>query len=229
MPVIVMCSTKGGVGKSTIAAVLAQVYAKAGSTVTVLDADPNQPLATWAAQFPDDVPERLEVLANITEENVVEEIEAATARSSFVIVDVEGSANIALTYAISEADLVLVPIQGKQLDANQAGRVVKLIDRQSNMIRRKIPYRVIFSRTNVLSSREEKHVRRSLEAAGMPILPVTIVERAAFSSIFQLGGTIYQLGKDDVAAPEKAVANAQALANAVLAEIQTLKKKREAA
>ena len=46
MPVIVLCSTKGGVGKSTTALVLAQVYAQAGSEVTLIDADPNQPLAT---------------------------------------------------------------------------------------------------------------------------------------------------------------------------------------
>ena len=67
MPVIVLCSTKGGVGKSTTALVLAQVYAQAGSEVTLIDADPNQPLATWAKRFGDSVPKSLEIVGEVTD------------------------------------------------------------------------------------------------------------------------------------------------------------------
>lgn len=40
MPVIVMASPKGGVGKSTCAVLLASEFARMGAEVTVLDCDP---------------------------------------------------------------------------------------------------------------------------------------------------------------------------------------------
>lgn len=226
MPVIVMCSTKGGVGKSTTALVLSQVFVAAGSSVTLIDADPNQPLATWNQRFKESVPAKLKVVGNVNEDSVVEEIDQAAARDPFVIVDLEGSANVTASYAIGRADLVLIPMRGKQLDADQAGRVVGLIERESKVFRRKIPYRVMFSMMSVLQSREQKHIRENLESKGIPILRGAMVERAAFSAIFQLGGTIFDLDREDVSNPEAAQRDAQALAEAV---IETLREVEAAA
>lgn len=216
MPVIVLCSTKGGVGKSTTALVLAQVYAAAGSSVTLIDADPNQPLATWAARFRDTVPEKLKVIGGIDEESIVDAIDSAAEQHPFVIVDLEGSANLTASYAISRADMVLIPMRGKQLDADQAGRVIALIERESKAFRRKIDYRVVFSMTTALQSKEQRHIRTSLEEKGIPILPAAMMERAAFSAMFQLGGTIFDLTDDDVSNPKAALTNAQQLAAAVI-------------
>ena len=47
MPVVVFANPKGGAGKSTSALVLAQTFAKAGASVTVIDADPNRPILDW--------------------------------------------------------------------------------------------------------------------------------------------------------------------------------------
>src|SRR5215831_3074818 len=48
MPTIAITSSKGGSGKSTTAALLAMTLAEHGATVTVIDADPNRPIAKWA-------------------------------------------------------------------------------------------------------------------------------------------------------------------------------------
>ncbi len=219
MPVIVLCSTKGGVGKSTTALLLAQVYAEAGSQVTLIDADPNQPLATWASRFTKSVPERLEIIGGVTEETVVEVIDDAAERKPFVIVDLEGSANVTASYAISRADLVLIPMRGKQLDVDQAARVVSLIERESKVFRRQIPYRVMFSMIGMLQSREQKHIRATLDGKGIPVLDTALFERAAFSAIFQIGGTIFDLTADDVSNPKAAQENATAVAQSVIAAL----------
>lgn len=220
MPVIVLCSTKGGVGKSTTALVLAQVFAAAGGEVTLIDADPNQPLATWAKRFADNVPANLTVRGNVDEDSILEVIDTASAECPFVVVDLEGSANMTASYAISRADLVLIPLRGKQLDADQAGRVVSLIEREKKAFRREIPYRVIFSMTSALQSREQRHIRETLQAKGIPILPASMTERAAFSAIFQLGGTVFDLTKEDVSNPLAAAQNARDVASAVLNTLQ---------
>lgn len=49
MPVIVMASPKGGVGKSTCAVILTSEFARMGAQVTVLDCDPNKSLTRWAS------------------------------------------------------------------------------------------------------------------------------------------------------------------------------------
>jgi chromosome partitioning protein len=133
-----------------------------------------------------------------------------------VIVDLEGTANMAVSYAIGRADLVLIPMRGSQLDADQGARVIKVIARQAQAFRRTIPYAVLFTCTSVLRGRDFRHIAASLQDAGIPILPAEMVERAAFRAIMQIGGTIYDLGPGDVANPEAAIENAEAVAAAVV-------------
>ncbi|WP_337770750.1 ParA family protein [Sphingobium yanoikuyae] len=46
MPTIAFISPKGGVGKTTVALLLASQLAR-GAKVTVIDTDPNHPVAAW--------------------------------------------------------------------------------------------------------------------------------------------------------------------------------------
>ena len=217
MPVIVFANSKGGVGKSTSTVVLAQVLAKRGASVALIDADPNQPLAAWVARDKDRVPPNLTLIDRITEHTINDAIDDAAMRHAFVIVDLEGSANMAVSYAIGRADLVLVPMQGSQLDADQSRRVIDLIRREEKAFRRDIPYSVFFTRTSAaIRSRDLAHIQNDLQAASIPVLPVELTERAAFRAIMQLGGTLYDLSSDEVSRPEAAIENAEAFGRAIL-------------
>ena len=48
MPTISFASSKGGAGKSTSAVLLATELAQRGTSVIVIDADPNQPVLRWS-------------------------------------------------------------------------------------------------------------------------------------------------------------------------------------
>ncbi|MCV9910175.1 ParA family protein [Brucella sp. HL-2] len=220
MPVIVTCSTKGGVGKSTTALLMAQVLAAAGSRVTVVDADPNQPIARWASRT-EKMPENLRVIPKVNEQNVLDVIDETAAQDPFVIVDLEGSANLTTTYAISRADLVIIPMKGKQLDADEAAKIVSLLEREGKAFRRQIPYRVMFSMTTALRSKEMRHIEKMLRESGIPMLGTAMAERAAFSAIFQLGGSIYDLTADDVANPHTAIVNAEAVTDDIVEQLRS--------
>ena len=132
MPVISFVSSKGGAGKTTAAVILATVLADAieeagAGSVALLDADPNQPIVRWAASA--ELPQKLTVLGSITEDNILETIEYEARSRKFVIVDTEGSANLALNYAMSQSHLVVIPVQASHLDADEAARTIKLIER----------------------------------------------------------------------------------------------------
>ncbi len=223
MPTILFASSKGGVSKSTSAVVLGTQLATHGASVTMIDADPNHPVATWAKR--PGRPESLTVVSNVNEQNIMDEIEAAEERSAFVIVDVEGTASLTVAYAISRADLVIIPVQGSQLDAAEAAKAIKLIRQQEKAFERRIPFVVLLTRTSAaILPRTLRHIRAELEGAGVPILVTQMHEREAFRAIFSFGGTVETLRPDQVGGLEGAIANARAFA----AEVVALLKKHRA-
>lgn len=216
MPTIVFASSKGGVGKSTSAVVLASELARKGAGVTILDADPNRPVSQWARR--PGRPENLTVSADVTETTVIDLIEQAAARTPFVVVDLEGTASMTVAYAISRADLVVIPTQGSQLDAAEAAKAVKLIRQQEKAFGRTIPYAVLFTRTSTaIRPRTLQHIQGELGRHGVPVLQAQMHERDAFRAIFSFGGTLQDLDPGQVSNLPVAIANARAVASEVIA------------
>jgi chromosome partitioning protein len=219
MPTIVFASPKGGAGKSTSAVVLACELARRGAAVTIIDADPNRPVSAWARR--PGRPEALEVVAEVTEETVIDAMEGAAARVPFVIVDLEGTASLTVAYAISRADLVVIPSQGSQLDAAEAAKAVKLIRQQEKAFARRILHAVLFTRTSAaIKPRTLQHIRAEFEAHGVPALQTQMQEREAFRAIFSFGGTIDSLKAGQVSGLEGAMKNARAFAAEVVAMLR---------
>jgi chromosome partitioning protein len=137
MPVVVFASPKGGAGKSTSAVLLATELAGKGAPVVLIDADPNRPLTRWASR--PGKPPSLEVISDVAEDTITDTIDRAAARFTFVVVDLEGTASMMVGYAMSRADLVVIPTQGSFLDAAEAVKAVKLLRVQERAFRRRIP------------------------------------------------------------------------------------------
>ena len=215
MPVIVFASPKGGVGKSTSAVLLGVELALKGAAVSIIDADPNKPVSDWAKR-PGRPPD-LAVLADVTEDTVIDEIEAAASRTPFVIVDLEGTASMMVAYAISRADLVIIPTQGSQLDAAQATRAIKLIRQQEKAFGRQIPYAILFTRTSAaIRPRTLQYIQDEFRRHGVPAFDTHIHERDAFRGMFSFGGTLEALNPGQVSNLEAAIANARAFAGEVV-------------
>jgi chromosome partitioning protein len=219
MPTIVFVSPKGGAGKTTSSLILAEQLARAAD-VTVIDADPNRPIASWAKG--DAKPDRLHVVADADEENIIERIEEAAARTPFVIVDLEGTASKIVLMAISQADLVIVPTQGSQLDAEQAGRAFRVIQQQEKMSRRRVPYSVLLTRTNsAIRTRTLSHIEKGLVAASIPVFDTELNEREAFRAIFSFRRPLAGLNSSEVANLDKAIVNAEQFAQEVIATLRS--------
>lgn len=213
MPTIVFVSPKGGAGKTTAALILASELAR-GAAVTVIDADPNHPIKSWAAEA---VAPNLTVIADADEENILERIEEAAAQTPFVVVDLEGTAAKIVLLAVSQADLVIVPTQGSQLDAEQASRALRVIKQQEKMSGRPVPFSVLLTRTSVaIRTRNMAHIQRGLIEAGVPVLKVELHEREAFRAIFSFRQPLERLNPSEVGNLDKAIANAEAFASEVV-------------
>lgn len=208
MPTIVFATPKGGAGKSTAAVLLGTELAVRGAGVTMIDADPNKPISHWEKRSR--VPAGLSVEANVTEDSIIDQIEEAAQNSTFVIVDLEGTASVMAGYAISRADLVIIPTQGSHLDAAESTKAIKLVQRQERAFSRTIPLAILFTRTSVaIRTRTFQSIEDQFAEKNTPMLKTHINEREAYRAIFSFGGTLQTLNPDDVPNIKGAIINAQ--------------------
>lgn len=217
MPVIVMASPKGGVGKSTCAVLLASEFARMGADVTVLDCDPNKSLSRWAAHG---MPSGVTLLSNIGRSEIVPAIRNADGDGKIVIVDLEGVASQMVSRAISQADLVLVPMQPTALDAEIGSEALALVREEEEALGRKIRHAVVLTKTNAaVKSRVQKELEEQLRGAGIDVIEPSLVSRAAFSEIFAFGGDLTAMSQNPAMVTggriDKALENAKAFTEAV--------------
>lgn len=214
MPTIVFANPKGGAGKTTSALILATELARYAG-VTIVDADPNRPITDWA-RLPGK-PDAITVASDVGEETILDVIDEAAERTPFVIVDLEGTASTVVAYAIGRADLVLIPLQAKQLDGKQAARAIGLVERQQKAFRKTIPHAVLMTRTSTaIRSRGLRAILDQLRGHEVAVLDVELIERTAFDAFIAYGGTLEDLDPREVSGVDKAIANARAYAAAVI-------------
>jgi chromosome partitioning protein len=240
MPVITIAIQKGGAGKTTTALVVALELANLGRTVAIIDGDPNAHIVEWAA-LPGVPPEitvigaKLEdikhldtpaiVDAAVTRDTITDQIRTAAARNAFVIVDLEGTANLMVELAVGLADLVVIPVQGSRLDAKEAEHMIRLIQHQERATERSIAYVVLMTRTSpAITPGSQKQVERTLAERAIPCLSTRLYDREAYRALFSYGGTLLSLKNMGV----RNVETAQSNANAVTAEIVEYLKAKQA-
>ena len=222
MPVIVFASSKGGPGKTTCSILTASELASEGTVdVTLIDADPNQHSAAWAKK--EGCPKNLYCIQNATEENIINEIVKAQARTTFVVVDLEGVASMTAGKAMSQADIIIIPCQGSQNDAVETIKTINFIKSCWQMLGREIPFYVLLNRTSAaIEPKNLKYITESFLQANINLFKCSLIDREAFRSILSFGGTVWDLDKKQVSSVDKAAENARTF---VFEIIQKLKDK----
>jgi chromosome partitioning protein len=219
MPTVAFVSPKGGVGKTTSAFLFATTLAKLYD-VTVIDADPNHPIQTWAGGG--NTPPRLTIVSDADEDTIIERIEDAASKTPFVVVDLEGTASKTVIYAITQADFVVIPTQGSQLDANEASRAIRVVMQSEKLTQKKKPYAVLLTRTNAsIRTRGLAHIQNGLIDAGIPVLQTELNERDAFKAVFSFRQTLDGLDPAEVPNLDKAKLNVIQFTQEVFARLAT--------
>lgn len=211
MPTIVIASPKGGAGKSTTAVLLGTELAHAGAQATLLDCDPNGSLSLWADRAP--LPERIAVLSDITEASIIKTIREHDQDGGVVLVDLEGVASRLVSRAISQADLVITPMRATTLDATIGVRALALIAEEEEALNRSIPHAAVFTMTRAIRSKQHSGIERSLREQGVDVIEPSLMERSAFSALFEFGGDLRSIPAQGnmVGAKENASSFAQAV------------------
>lgn len=222
MPVIAFANSKGGSGKTTSALLLAQALSSQRPT-TLIDADPRHPITTWAEK--PGKPDALSVVTNASEKTILDEIEAAAACDPFVIIDLEGTASRLMSYAISQADLVVIPMKEQQQDAVAALEVIQEIHRDMKATRRHIPYAVLFTQSRAaVKPRTARHIATQFRNnPDIDTFQTEIHERDAFAAMFSIGGTVAGMDPNLVNGLDKAIGNIDAFSGEVVDKLRSLR------
>jgi chromosome partitioning protein len=128
-----------------------------------------------------------------------------------VIVDLEGAASLLMSYAISMADLVVIPCKARNSTPGRR-RQIDLI----KFICSSIPFTVVFTRTNpAIIPKTQRHVEARFAELKVPVLHTKLYDREAYRAMFSYGGTLAGL-EGKVSNLHAAIKNAHAFVSEVL-------------
>ncbi|WP_419741204.1 division plane positioning ATPase MipZ [Ruegeria sp.] len=219
MPVITFANPKGGSGKSTACLLASLELARRQNTVSIIETDPLRWIGRWADLQPTSC-QNVSVGSVLNPDKLPETIQNEIGSNDFVLIDTEGSKNIAVAHAITMADLVVIPIQPSALDSEAAAEALNLLRAQEVAARRRIPFVLVFNRISAaIETRSGRAIRQEITSHGISLLKVGLVERAAFRELFAYGGDLADLPCDEVNGVKKAVDNATKYTEAVISMI----------
>lgn len=187
--ILIVASSKGGVGKTTISICLAVNLAALGYRVAGVDADRNQAFANWH-KTADSPP--LTCFTCIDHNEIVGHCMTAAESADIVLVDTAGFENQTAIFAMGAADLVLIPVMPDRNSVLEAGKTAKQVASVSRIARRAIPFRIILSRWNPRGLSERATIE-DLEAMSLPSLHQHLPDLSAFKKA-TFGGDVPRSG-----------------------------------
>ena len=182
MSVLVVASSKGGPGKTTVCELLAGALAGECS-LSVLDADPTQALSRWATQTYEGP--IFQAIAETDEARLAHLIAEQSELVDLVIVDTAGFGNRAATVAMTSADAVLIPTLAGEADITEAEKTARLVDGLARAARRDIPCRVLFNRVRRTSL--ARHANAEASRAKLTRLDASLSDLVAFGELSYSG------------------------------------------
>lgn len=177
--VIVLATSKGGAGKSTLARSLASYWINLEFKTAVIDADPQGSIIK--RHDPKGLLSNLKVIAN-AEETVGQSIKELKKIHKPIIVDTGGFKNKTSIRTLLQSDLVLIPLKPSSDDMIAAIETYQLIKELNEVPERKgiaIKAKMILTMTQQ-STVIAKHIRNELQSVGMPLMNAEMYQRVVY-------------------------------------------------
>lgn len=176
--IISVSSSKGGPGKTTTVANMADYFALKGKKVAVLDTDPNENFSKWYNKGTyEDAFKGVDLVRITDEETIIEEADKAALDHDVVLIDVAGVKSKGLLYAAGISDLVVIPAQPSEDDIDEAIKTVREVQNAAKLSRREIKYRVLLTQTRKGTIVLEHAAKQFENMNGIKIFRATIGQR----------------------------------------------------
>ena len=196
MRTICLLAQKGGTGKTTLCLHLAVLANELGRDAVILDIDPQGSSSSWRRRRQLESPG----VERCTAEDLEKKLSDLAAQGrDLVLLDTAPHSSHDAATAVMLADLVLIASRPAILDLEAIGESVKIVKRQDArgaVVLNACPPPNIFGETAIV-----REAREAVAAYGLPVSPVSVSQRAAFSHALIGGHAVTEFeGKGKAAA-----------------------------
>lgn len=177
--IITLATSKGGVGKSTLARNLAAYWLNIGQKVAVIDSDPQGSII--GRHDPDGQLKGIDVIAE-PEESVANLVDEINTKYTHIIIDTGGFRNRTTIRALIKADLAIIPLKASADDvagALETHGLVNELNKTPERIHNPIKYRMVLTMTQA-GTVIAKHVRTELENKGYLLIKPEMYHRVIY-------------------------------------------------
>jgi chromosome partitioning protein len=167
---------KGGAGKTTCALHLAVIAQQQGIRTVLVDCDPQRSAAAWWKEREAPTPELVETSPDRLAQLIPA---AAEAGAELLVIDTRPSVERDTAEVAKLADFILIPTRPSILDLRAIGattEVVKLAKKPAAVLLNSCP-----AGRGIFESSLTAEARKGLAAYGLPVVPVSITQRAALA------------------------------------------------
>ena len=198
MKIICLLAQKGGTGKTTICLHLAALASGLGRDTAIVDIDPQGSARAWRRRRQGDAPQ----VVNCNDRELISVVsDFRQQETDLLLIDTAPHSSYDAAKAAALSDLVLIVSRPAILDLEAIGESVKIVKEQrcvSAVVLNACPPPHLGSETAIVAE-----ARDALSVYGLPVAPVAVSQRAAFSHALIDGRAVTE--NDDAGKAEREI------------------------
>jgi chromosome partitioning protein len=187
--VIVMANSKGGVGKSTLAVLLAAWLHERGRTVILADCDPQRSSSEWMREA---VP-GIKIVRLAGPDEVLNKLPRLDKEADYVIADGPGSNTETSRALLLRADLAVVPCKASMLEVRALAQATQVL-KQARDIRKGPPKAKIVLTMIGKNYRLTQDMKTAAAALKLSLTDTALTHRQAYADAPGQGTVVWKMG-----------------------------------